>query len=342
MGGDAPVCVQSMLNKPTRDIEGNVRQAQALVEAGCELIRVAIPNREAVPIITVLKAQIAVPIVADIHFDYRIALDCVAAGVDKIRINPGNIGAKERVKAVAEVCKARGIPIRVGVNAGSLEKHILAEYGAPTPEALCASALYHAQLLEQFDFTDIVLSLKSSSVQDTVEAYRLIAEKCNYPLHIGVTEAGTQYHGILKSAAAMGALLLEGIGDTLRVSLTADPIEEVKAGKDILNAIGLRREKLQVIACPTCARTQIDIIRLAETVEKQLAHINTPLTVAIMGCAVNGPGEASHADIGIAGGDGCALLFRKGGIVRKIPEEQILSALLEEVEIMIKEEHKLG
>ena len=332
VGGGAPVTVQSMLSVPAADVAGNVRQAQALEAAGCELIRVAVPDRASVRLIPALKEAVRVPIVADIHFDYRIALDCAAAGVDKIRINPGNIGSDDRVKAVADACRTRGIPIRIGVNTGSLERSILARYGHPCAEALCDSALYHASLLERFDFDQIVLSLKASTVDMMVQAYELAAQRCDYPLHLGVTEAGTERMGLIKSAAGIGSLLLHGIGDTIRVSLTADPVREVAAGRDLLRALGLRQEGITFVSCPTCGRTRIDLIELAQQAEARLAGCRKNLRVAVMGCVVNGPGEAREADIGIAGGDGCGLIFRKGEILRKVPESQLLDALVEEID----------
>ncbi len=332
IGAGAPVSVQSMLNVPAHDIEGSVLQAKRLEAAGCDIIRAAVPDKEAVRLISALKEAVNVPIVADIHFDYKLALECVSAGVDKIRINPGNIGSDDRVKAVADACRSRSIPIRIGVNSGSLEKTILAKYGHPTAEALCDSALYHASLLEKFDFSDIVLSMKSSTVSTTVKAYELAHKRCDYPLHIGVTEAGTEYSGIIKSSAGLGALLLQGIGDTIRISLTADPVREVVAGKELLKAIGVRTGGIHFVSCPTCGRTKIDLIKLANEVQEKLSTVNKDITVAIMGCAVNGPGEAKEADIGVAGGDGCGLIFRKGEILYKVPEDKILDALLEEIE----------
>lgn len=330
IGGGAPVTVQSMLNVPAGDIAGSVVQAKALAQAGCEVLRAAIPDLAAVRLIDAVKNAVDIPVVADIHFDYRIALEAAAAGVDKIRINPGNIGGADRVKAVADACRARGIPIRIGVNSGSLEKQILEKYGSPTPEALCESALYHASLLERFDFTDIVLSIKSSDVDTMIRAYTLASEACDYPLHLGVTEAGTLRMGLLKSAIGIGSLLQRGIGDTIRVSLTADPVEEVAAGKDILRALGLCGG-VRLVSCPTCGRTKIDLISLAQRVEAALAGCRKDITVAVMGCVVNGPGEAREADIGIAGGDGMGILFRKGEIIRKLPEDSLLDALLDEI-----------
>ena len=334
IGGGAPISVQSMLNKPAEDIEGSVKQALELQKAGCNIIRAAVPNKEAVKLIEALKENLSVPVVADIHFDYRIALECAAAGVDKIRINPGNIGSDDRVKAVADACRQKNIPIRIGVNSGSVEKEILAKYGSPVPEALVESALYHASLLEKFDFDDIVISIKSSNVENTVKAYSLASEKCNYPLHVGVTEAGTSRMGIVKSSIGIGSLLLKGIGDTIRVSLTDSPVKEVAAGYDILKAVGLKKDAVQIVSCPTCGRTKIDLISLANEVESALASCTKPIKVAVMGCVVNGPGEAREADIGVAGGDGCAVLFKKGEILKKVPENEVVSALLSEIEKM--------
>lgn len=332
IGGGARVSVQSMLNVPAEDIEGNVRQAKALEAAGCEIIRLTVPTPAHAKTLAAVKEAVRIPVVADIHFDYKCALESVAAGADKIRINPGNIGAEDRVKAVADACRAKRIPIRIGVNSGSLEKDILAKYGSPTPDALCESALHHAALLEKFDFDDIVISIKSSNVQRMVAAYRKMATLCTYPLHLGVTEAGTAHMALVKSAAGIGALLLDGIGDTIRVSMTADPVQEIAAGFDILKAVGLKTDCPQIVSCPTCGRTKIDLITLANTVEQRLAGCKKQITVAVMGCVVNGPGEAKEADIGIAGGDGCGLLFKKGEILRKVPEEKIVDALLEEIE----------
>ncbi len=332
IGGNAPVSIQSMLNTPASDIEASVSQAKALEAAGCEIIRAAVPDKDAVKLISALKEAVSVPVVADIHFDYKIALECVEAGVDKIRINPGNIGDDSRVKAVADACRNKGIPIRIGVNSGSLEKSILQKYGHPTAEALCDSALYHASLLEKFDFTDIVLSMKSSTVKTTVDAYRLASERCKYPLHLGVTEAGTEYSGIIKSAAGIGSLLLDGIGDTIRISLTADPVREVIAAKELLKSVGLRTGGVKFVSCPTCGRTKIDLISLANEIQEKLSSTEKDITVAVMGCAVNGPGEAKEADLGVAGGDGCGLIFRKGEILYKVPEEKIVEALLCEIE----------
>lgn len=331
VGGGAPISVQSMLSVPSDDVQGNVAQAVRLEQAGCQILRVAIPDREAVRLIPAIKEKISIPLVADIHFDYKLALESVAAGIDKIRINPGNIGSDDRVKAVADACRSRKIPIRVGVNDGSLEKHILAKYGHPTAAALCESALYHASLLEKFDFTDIVISMKASSVERSIEAYELAAQQCQYPLHLGITHAGTARMGLIKSAIGIGGLLQRGIGDTLRVSLTDDPAEEVRTGIDILKALDLRGG-VKVVACPTCGRTRINLIPLANQVEEALSSCKKDITVAVMGCAVNGPGEAREADLGIAGGKGDGLLFRKGKILRKVPEEKLLDELLQEID----------
>jgi (E)-4-hydroxy-3-methylbut-2-enyl-diphosphate synthase len=332
IGGGAPVSVQSMLNVPSTDVEGSVRQAKALEEAGCQIIRAAVSDMNAVRLIYELKNNLRVPVVADIHFDYRLALESAAAGVDKIRINPGNIGSAERVKAVADVCRQKGIPIRIGVNSGSVEKELLAKYGAPTPEALVESALNHAKLLEKNDFYDTVISIKSSDVQTMISAYEICAEKCDYPLHLGVTEAGTERMALVKSSIGIGSLLARGIGDTIRVSMTADPVREVRAGFDILKALNLKNDCVKIVSCPTCGRTRIDLIALANKVEKRLENCKKSITVAVMGCAVNGPGEARQADVGIAGGDGCALIFRKGEILRKVPENRAVDELIKEIE----------
>lgn len=334
VGGGHPVTMQSMLNVPAADVAGNVEQARRLEQAGVDILRVAVPDAQAVRLIDALKQAVGVPIVADIHFDYRLALECAAAGVDKIRINPGNIGGEDRVKAVADACRSWNIPIRIGVNAGSLEKEILAKYGHPTAEAMRDSALYHASLLEKFDFTDIVLSIKSSDVPTMVRAYQLTAAACDYPLHVGVTEAGTERMGLIKSAAGIGALLLQGIGDTIRVSLTADPVREVAAGEDILRGIGLRTGSAMLVSCPTCGRTSIDLIGIAGQVEERLRGVRKPITVAVMGCIVNGPGEAREADIGIAGGKGKAVIFKKGEIVRTVEESAIVDELMKEIDAL--------
>lgn len=332
IGGNSPVTVQSMLNAKAHDIENNVKQAKALEKAGCEIIRAAVPDLEAVKTVAALKENVFVPIVADIHFNYKIALECVEAGVDKVRINPGNIGDDGNVKAVAEKCRLNGVPIRIGVNSGSVEKHILAKYGAPTAQAMAESAMYHVRLLEKFDFDDIVISIKSSNVQTMIESYKKVAAMCRYPLHLGVTEAGTKRMGMLKSAVGIGSLLTDGIGDTIRVSLTADPTQEVYAGLDILKAAGLRNDTPTLVSCPTCGRTKIDLISLAEEVEKRLREVKKPITVAVMGCVVNGPGEAREADVGIAGGDGCGLVFSHGEILRKVREDKLVSELMKEID----------
>lgn len=332
LGGDSPVLVQSMLNVPSTNIDGSVAQAKALAAAGCQVIRFAIPDEAALDLIEPIKNAVDVPLVADIHFNYRLALGAAQRGIEKIRINPGNIGSDDRVKAVADICREKQIPIRIGVNSGSLEKHILAKYGAPTPEAMVESAMYHAALLEKFDFNDIVISIKSSNVPTMIAAYEMAAQRCDYPLHLGVTEAGTERMGIIKSAAGIGSLLCHGIGDTIRVSLTDDPVKEVFAAMDILKAIGLKNDSPYLIACPTCGRTRIDLVGLAKQVEEKLRDVHKPIKVAVMGCVVNGPGEAREADIGIAGGDGEGLLFKKGQILRKVPEEQLLTELMKEID----------
>lgn len=334
IGGDAPISVQSMLCVPAHDIEGNIRQAKELENADCDIIRVSVPDKESVKTLAAIRENVSIPVVADIHFDYRLALESVAAGADKIRINPGNIGDDGKVKLVANACKTAGVPIRIGVNSGSLEKSILEKYGSPTPEAMVESGLYHISLLEKFDFDDIVLSLKSSDVAKMYKAYELAAEKCPYPLHLGVTEAGTAEMGTVKSAAGIGGLLLRGIGNTIRVSLTDNPVKEVEAGKRILKALGLKKGGIKFVSCPTCGRTKIDLIGIAKEAEKRLLCCDKDITVAIMGCVVNGPGEAKEADIGIAGGDGCGVLFKNGEILRKIPEDRLLDELLAEIEKM--------
>ncbi len=332
IGAGEPIAVQSMLNVPAGDINGSVEQAKELAAAGCQIIRFAIPNEDALALIEPIKKAVDVPLVADIHFDYRLALGAAERGIDKIRINPGNIGDESRVKAVADICKQREIPIRIGVNSGSLEKEILAKYGLPTPEAMVESALYHASLLEKFDFDDIVISIKSSNVQTMIEAYELASEKSNYPLHLGVTEAGTERMGIIKSSIGIGSLLMHGIGDTIRVSLSDAPVKEVFAAFDILKAAGLKKDCPYLISCPTCGRTKIDLIGLANQVEERLKDCKKPIKVAVMGCIVNGPGEAKEADIGIAGGDGNGLIFKKGEILRKVPENELLDELMKEID----------
>ncbi|MCM1335178.1 MAG: flavodoxin-dependent (E)-4-hydroxy-3-methylbut-2-enyl-diphosphate synthase [Bacteroides sp.] len=335
--GDGHIYIQSMLNRRAEDVAGNIEQAIALEKAGCEIVRAAIPRREDVRLIPALKEKISIPLVADIHFDYKLALEAAAGGVDKIRINPGNIGGDDRVKAVADECRRRKIPIRIGVNSGSLEKSALAKYGVPVPAAFVESAMYHVRLLEKFDFDDIVISIKSSDVKTTIAAYRLLAEECRYPLHVGVTESGTERMGLIKSSVGIGSLLCDGIGDTIRVSLTADPIREIYAARDLLKAIGLG-EGVDIVSCPTCGRTRIDLIALAGKVEAATRGIKKPLKIAVMGCAVNGPGEAKEADLGVAGGDGEGLIFKKGEILRKVPEERIVEELLKEIEALELEE----
>jgi (E)-4-hydroxy-3-methylbut-2-enyl-diphosphate synthase len=332
IGGGEPVLVQSMLNIPADNIDDSVKQAVELEKAGCQIIRFAVPNEQALDLIEPIKKATTVPLVADIHFDYKLAIGAAERGIDKIRINPGNIGSQDRVKAVADICKQKGLPIRIGVNSGSLEKEILAKYGSPTPEAMVESALYHASLLEKFDFDDIVISIKSSNVNTMIKAYELASERCNYPLHLGVTEAGTERMGIIKSAVGIGSLLTHGIGDTIRVSLTDNPVKEVYAAFDILKAIGLKTDCPYLISCPTCGRTKIDLVSLANKVEEQLRDCKKPIKVAVMGCIVNGPGEAKEADIGIAGGDGCGLIFKKGEILRKVPENELLDELMKEID----------
>ena len=332
IGGGAPVSIQSMCNAPTENVDATVAQILRLEQAGCDIVRVAVPTREAAMAIPAIKSRIHIPLVADIHFDYKLALLCIDGGVDKIRINPGNIGSPDRVRAVAVGCRERGIPIRVGVNGGSLEKDILRKYGGVTAEALAESALGHVRLLEDCGFRDVCISVKCSHVPVNMAAYRLLHERTDYPLHLGVTEAGTPDMGVLKSAIGIGGLLCQGIGDTLRVSLTADPVEEVVAAKRILQAIGLRRSGPDLIACPTCGRTKYDMLSIAREVERRLEGCTKPITVAVMGCVVNGPGEASAADVGIAGGDGEGLLFAKGKILRKLPQDKLVDALMEEID----------
>ena len=328
IGGGAPIPIQSMTNTFTHDVDATVRQIEQLAAAGCDIVRVAIPDMAAAKAVGKIKERISLPLVVDIHFDYRLALECVAAGCDKVRINPGNIGEPERVKAVADACARRGIPIRIGVNGGSLEKPLLAKYGGVTPQALVDSAFGHIALLNRYDFDDICVSLKSSSVPLTMRAYQLMSQQSDYPLHLGVTEAGTMKMGTLKSAAGIGGLLGLGIGDTLRVTLTAAPVEEIYVARDILKAVGLRKEGPDLISCPTCGRTKIDLIPLAQQVEERLKDVTKPISVAVMGCPVNGPGEASAADVGIAGGNHFGLLFRQGKVIKKVPQEDLLDALM--------------
>ena len=332
IGGGAPVTIQSMTNTPTQDAAATLAQIRALAGAGCEIVRVAVPDLESARAVEKIKAESPLPVVVDIHFDYKLALEAIAAGADKVRINPGNIGGEDRVKAVADACRSRGIPIRVGGNGGSLERDILAKYGRVCPEAMVESAFRHIRLLNKFDFDDICISLKSSSVPVTMRACQLMREQSSYPLHIGVTEAGTVRMGTLKSAVGVGGLLALGIGDTMRVSLSADPVEEVYAARDILKAAGLRREGPELVSCPTCGRTRINLIALANQVEQRLKTVDKPITVAVMGCAVNGPGEAASADCGIAGGVDEGLLFQRGKIIRKVPQDQLVDALFALIE----------
>ena len=334
IGTGHPIAIQSMLSRPSYDLSGNIMQAGALQAAGCQIIRTAVPDFEAVRLIAALKEAVVMPVVADIHFDYRLALECVAAGADKIRINPGNIGGADRVSAVAKACNEKNIPIRIGVNSGSVEKVLLEKYGGPTAEAMVESAANHLELLAQADFYNTVISIKSSDLNTMVAAYRLAAERFDCPLHLGVTEAGTERIGLIKSAIGIGTLLLDGIGDTIRVSLTADPVSEITAAKDILKALGLKGSGVQLISCPTCGRTRIDLVALAQRVEQALQSCPYDLKVAVMGCAVYGPGEAREADIGVAGGDGYGIIFAKGEIVDKVPEDALLPALLKRIEEM--------
>lgn len=331
IGGGNPVAIQSMTNTKTEDVAATVAQIHALEEAGCDIIRCAVPTMQAAESLKEIHKQIHIPLVADIHFDYRLALAAIENGADKIRINPGNIGGMDRVRQVIAACQSKQIPIRIGVNSGSLEKDLLAKYGAPTAEALVESAMRHVKMLEDCDFTDIVISMKSSTVSTMIDAYRLAAQQCAYPLHLGVTEAGTAHMGLIKSAIGIGALLHDGIGATIRVSLTDDPIQEITAAKDILKCMGLRGGP-ELVACPTCGRTRIDLVQTAKEVEAALANVDKDIKVAVMGCVVNGPGEAREADIGIAGGDGCAVLFKKGEVLRKIPESEIVTELMKEIE----------
>ncbi len=334
IGGGAPVTIQSMTNTPTQDVTATVDQIKKLAAAGCEIVRVAVPDMEAARAVGKIKERSSIPVVVDIHFDYKLALEAIAAGADKVRINPGNIGGEDRVKAVADACRLHNIPVRIGVNGGSLEKSILAKYGKICPEAMVESAFGHIRLLNKFDFDDICISLKSSSVPVTMRAYQLMAERSGYPLHVGVTEAGTVGMGTLKSAVGIGGLLALGIGDTMRVSLSADPVEEVYAAREILKAAGVRREGPELVSCPTCGRTKIDLIALANQVEERLKTVDKPITVAVMGCAVNGPGEAAAADCGIAGGVGEGLLFQKGEIVKKVPQDRLVDALFQLIETL--------
>lgn len=329
VGGGAPVTIQSMTNTKTENVVDTVSQIQELTQAGCDIVRVAVPNRAAAAAIRAIKAQTSIPIVADIHFDYRLAVEAIHAGANKIRINPGNIGGADRVKAVVDACSTHRVPIRIGVNGGSLDKKILAKYGGVTPDALVDSAFSHIAMLKEWGFEDICVSLKSSNVPTTMAAYRLMHERSEYPLHLGVTEAGTKHMGTIKSAVGIGGLLALGIGDTFRVTLTADPVEEIYVAREILQAAGLRREGPELISCPTCGRNNIDLFSLTREVEERLQSVTRPITVAVMGCAVNGPGEASAADVGIAGGDGFGLLFCKGEIVKRVPQNELVNALFD-------------
>ena len=335
IGAGSPVAIQSMLNAPAHNVKENVEQALKLEAAGCEIVRVSVPDKETLKTVEALKESLSIPLVADIHFDWRLAVESVNAGVDKVRINPGNIGDEEHIKAVAKICREKNVPIRIGVNSGSLEKDILAKYGSPTPEAMLESGLYHISLLNKYDFDNIVLSLKSSDTKRMYDAYVLASENCPYPLHLGVTEAGTENTGVIKSAAGIGGLLLRNIGDTVRISLTDDPVREVTAAKNLLKALGLKKGGIRFVSCPTCGRTAIDLIGIAKAAEKRLENVNKDITVAIMGCVVNGPGEAKEADIGIAGGKNCGVLFKNGKIFKKnISEENLLDELVSEIEKM--------
>lgn len=329
IGGDSPILIQSMTNTDTADVESTVKQILMLEEAGCEIVRVAIPNMEAANAIAKIKQQIHIPLVADIHFDYRLALCAMKNGIDKLRINPGNIGDISRVQEVVKMAKDKGIPIRIGVNAGSLEKDLRDKYEEIEAKALVESAKRHIDILEKENFYDIIVSMKASNVPLCTEAYILFAKEYDYPVHVGITESGTLYNGTIKSAVGLSAILSRGIGDTIRVSLTADPVEEIKCAKSILQSLGIRKFGVEIISCPTCGRTKVDLINLAQQVEKSTAHINKPIKIAVMGCAVNGPGEAREADIGIAGGNGTGLIFKKGEIIKKVKEEELLSALME-------------
>lgn len=337
VGGDAPITVQSMTNTKTRDVNSTVNQILELEEAGCEIIRVAVPDLESAMAISEIKKQIHIPLVADIHFDYRLALEAIKQGADGLRINPGNIGARERIKQIVDEARERNIPIRIGVNSGSLEKDLLLKYKKPVAEALVESALRHVEILESMNFFDIVISLKSSDVITTVNSYRMLAKKVDYPFHLGITEAGTMFSGTVKSSIGLGILLYEGIGDTLRVSLTGDPVNEVKVGFEILKSLNLRNNGVNLISCPTCGRCEIDLIKIASDVENRLKNIKKPLKVAVMGCAVNGPGEAREADIGIAGGKKKVVIFKKGEIIKSVPEENAVSELMEQINKLVKE-----
>jgi len=342
IGGDSEILIQSMTNTDTEDFDATFSQILALQNCGCDIVRITVPNLDSVETVRKIKKEnLTIPIVADIHYDYRIALECVKAGIDKIRINPGNIGEEWKIKEVADACRYEGIPIRIGVNSGSLEKHILAKYGSPTPEALSESAFYHASLLEKFGFEDIIISVKSSDVRSMILTNRIIASKCDYPIHLGVTEAGDSYSGLVKSSAGIGSLLCDGIGDTIRVSLTADPVEEIKAGKELLNSLGFySKGGIKIVSCPTCGRTKINLIELSSEFRKAIEGFDTKgkdIKVALMGCVVNGPGEARECDIGIAGGKGEAVLFKNGEIIKKIKESEIIDTLLNEIRIITEQ-----
>ncbi|MBU5482780.1 flavodoxin-dependent (E)-4-hydroxy-3-methylbut-2-enyl-diphosphate synthase [Clostridium sp. MSJ-11] len=334
IGGDAPISIQSMTNTDTRDIKSTINQIKELEEAGCEIIRCAVPDMEACEALKDIIKNINIPLVSDIHFDYRLALKSIDNGISKLRINPGNIGDKQRIEMVVKKAKERNIPIRIGVNSGSLEKRLLVKYGKVCPEALVESALGHVKILEEFDFDNIALSIKSSNVIEMIESYRLISQKTNYPLHLGVTEAGTHWRGTIKSSVGIGTLLSEGIGDTIRVSLTGNPVEEIRVAKEILKSLGLLKGGIEFISCPTCGRTEIDIIKIANEVEKRIENLNKNIKIAVMGCVVNGPGEARDADIGIAGGNGEGLIFKKGEIIKKVKEDQLIYELIKEIEKM--------
>ncbi|MGN0527182.1 MAG: flavodoxin-dependent (E)-4-hydroxy-3-methylbut-2-enyl-diphosphate synthase [Acutalibacteraceae bacterium] len=332
IGGNAPIVIQSMLNARADDFDGNLKQLKVLEDAGCEIIRMAVPDMEAVRVLGKLKEYAKIPLVADIHFDYKLALESLNAGVDKIRINPGNIGSADKVFAVADACSLKNVPIRIGVNSGSVEKDLLEKFGGATPEAMVESAFRHVKLLEDCDFYNTVISIKSSNVNNMVKAYSLVAERCDYPLHLGVTEAGTERSALIKSSIGIGSLLLNGIGDTVRVSITDDPVKEIYAARDILKALNIRVETPQIVSCPTCGRTGIDLVSLANQVEKAVQNIKKPVKIAVMGCVVNGPGEAKEADIGVAGGDGVGVIFKKGEILKKVPESDIVKELLCEID----------
>jgi len=332
IGGNNPISIQSMTNTDTRDAEATIAQIKRLEEVGCDIVRVAIPDMTAAKNIAKIKSEVNIPVIADIHFDYRLALEVIDQGVDGVRINPGNIGSIDRVKMVVEKCKEKNLKIRIGVNGGSLEKELLQKYGSATAEALVESAMNHVKILEDLDFRNIVISLKSSDIYKTLEAYELISKQVDYPLHIGITESGSVKKGTIKSSIGVGALLLKGIGDTIRVSLTSDPIEEIKVAKEMLVALGLRKQGMTFVSCPTCGRTQINLIKIAEEVEKRLENCNKNIKVAVMGCVVNGPGEAREADIGIAGGKGEGLIFKKGEIIKKVKEEDLIEELMKEIE----------